>query len=194
MVHDLVVFEKIFAGEEVSFFDFFLGAEDSLADALVLDGHPLFHAEPAEDFDGPVAGEHLHEFVLEADVESAGTRIALAAGAAAKLVVDAAGGVALGADDVQAADGEGGGAEFDVGSAAGHVGGDGDVADHFADRVFVLISGHCDDLGFAFVIFGVEDFVLDAVFAFDHLGEHLAFFDAGCADENRPAPFQQIPL
>ena len=64
MIHDLVVFEKIFTGEEVALLDLFLGAQDSLADALVLDGHPLFHAEPAEDFDRPVPGKHLHELVL----------------------------------------------------------------------------------------------------------------------------------
>ena len=51
----------------------------------------------------PLAGEDAHQVVFERQVEAAGARIALPAGAAAKLVVDAAGLVPLGADDVQAA-------------------------------------------------------------------------------------------
>ena len=51
----------------------------------------------------PVAREALHEVVLEGQVEARRARVALAAGAAAELVVDAPRVVALGADDVQAA-------------------------------------------------------------------------------------------
>ena len=63
----------------------------------------LFHAEPAEDLDRPLAGEHLHQVVFEADVEARRAGVALPPAAAAELVVDAAGGVALGADHVQPA-------------------------------------------------------------------------------------------
>ncbi len=102
VIHHFVVFEQILAREEVSLFDLLLGAEDALGDALVLDRHPLFHAEPAEHLDRPLAGEHLHQLVFQRDVEARRSRIALPAAAAAKLVVDSAGGVALGADHVQA--------------------------------------------------------------------------------------------
>ena len=50
-----------------------------------------------------VAGEDAQQRVLQRQVEARGARVALAAGAAAQLVVDAARLVALGADDVQAA-------------------------------------------------------------------------------------------
>ena len=70
VVHDLVVFEEVLAGEEVALLDLLLGADDALGDALVLDRHPLFHAEPAEDLDRPLAGEHLHQVVFERDVEA----------------------------------------------------------------------------------------------------------------------------
>ena len=50
-----------------------------------------------------VRREPLHERVLEGQVEARRAGVALAAGAAAQLVVDAARVVALGADDVQAA-------------------------------------------------------------------------------------------
>src|SRR5690606_41353 len=49
-------------------------------------------------------GEEAHEVVLEGQVEAAGARIALAAGAAAELVVDAAALVPLRAEHVQTAE------------------------------------------------------------------------------------------
>ena len=51
-----------------------------------------------------VRGEHPHQVVLERQVEERFARIALAPGTTAELVVDPAGLVALGPQDVQAAD------------------------------------------------------------------------------------------
>ena len=65
-------------------------------------------------------------------------------------------------------------AEEDVGTAAGHVGGDGDHAE---------AAGLGDDLGFLLVELGVEDDVTDAL-ALEDLGEQLGLFDAGGADED----------
>ena len=50
-----------------------------------------------------LGAEDAHQIVFERQEEPRAARIALAAGAAAQLVVDAAGFVALGAEDVQAA-------------------------------------------------------------------------------------------
>ena len=52
----------------------------------------------------PVGLEQPHQLVLERQVEPGLARVALAAGATAQLVVDAARLVALGAEDVEAAD------------------------------------------------------------------------------------------
>ena len=52
----------------------------------------------------PLAGEDPHQVVFERQEEPAAAGIALAAATAAKLQVDAAGFVPLGADDVQAAE------------------------------------------------------------------------------------------
>ena len=79
------------------------------------------------------------------------------------------------------------GRQLDVGAAAGHVGGDRDVADGLAVRVLVLLPGLGDDLRLALVLLGVEHLVLDAVLALEQLREHLALLDAGRADEHRPA-------
>ena len=64
---------------------------------VLVEPHPLH--EPGD----PLRGEALHQVVVEGQVEARRAGVALAAGAAAELVVDAAALVALGADDVQAA-------------------------------------------------------------------------------------------
>ena len=57
---------------------------------LRLDGHAFFHAEALEQRADPLLGEDAHEVVFEREIEARGAGIALAAGAAAELVVDAA--------------------------------------------------------------------------------------------------------
>ncbi len=159
----------------------------------VLDGFVFLHAEALECFEHEVAGEEFHEVIFEREVEAGFAGIALAAGATAELVVDAACLVAFGAEHVEAAGFGDGVAKFDVGAAAGHVGGDGDAADGLAGFVDVALSGEDDDVGFALVVFGVENFVLDAVAAHEHLREAFGFFDAGGADEDGLAAFVSIP-
>ena len=70
----------------------------------VLDRHALLHAEPLHQAGDAVRPEDPHQVVFEREVEARRARVALAAGAAAQLVVDAPRLVALGADDVQAAE------------------------------------------------------------------------------------------
>ena len=86
-----------------------LGALDGLGDDLVLDGHVVAHVgrdHHLGDAVHLVAAEQAHEVVLERQVELGLARIALTAGAAAQLVVDTTGLVALGADNGQAAGGK----------------------------------------------------------------------------------------
>ena len=59
--------------------------------------------EPLHQARDAVRPEDAHQVVFERQVEARGARVALAAGAAAQLVVDAARLVPLGADDVEAA-------------------------------------------------------------------------------------------
>src|SRR5262249_49693166 len=107
LVHDVVVLEHALADEEVLLLDLALGLLDLLGE------HPGFDrllvallvgaAEAVEDLVDTVAGEEADEVVLGRDEEARLPGIALTAGAAAKLVVDAPRLVALGADDEQAA-------------------------------------------------------------------------------------------
>ena len=103
LVHHFVVLEDVLADLEVAVFDGALRALDGLADHLRLERqvvgerrahHPLHQARR----------EQAHEVVFEREVEAAGAGVALTAGAAAELVVDAAGLVPLGPEDVEAAE------------------------------------------------------------------------------------------
>ena len=114
------------------------------------------------------------EFIVEGDEGLGGAGVALAAGAAEELAVDAAGFVAFGGDDVQAAEFGDAAAEFDVGAAAGHVGGDGD---------FSFAAGHGDDLGLLGVADGVEHLMLKAEGG-QHLAEFFGVLHAAGADED----------
>ncbi len=101
LVHDLVVLEDVLADLGVLRLDGGLRPLDRLGDHLRLDRLVVFEAAH-----GPLqgtGGEQPHQLVVEAQVEAALAGVALTAGAAAQLVVDAAGVVALGADHVEAA-------------------------------------------------------------------------------------------
>ena len=104
LVHDVVVFEEMFAGLEVLGFDGLLGGGDSFGDEVGLDRHILFHAEPQHEILHALAAEDAEQIVLEREEETGTAGVALTAGASAQLVVDAARIVPLGADDVQAAE------------------------------------------------------------------------------------------
>ena len=65
-------------------------------------------------------------------------------------------------------------AQHNIGTTAGHVGGDGHGA---------LLTGLGDDLGFALVLLGVQHIMLDALLL-QQLGESLALFDTDGADQN----------
>ena len=104
LVHHVVVFEEMFADGEVLRFDLLLRALDGARDHAVLDRHVLFHAEPLHQAGDAIRPEDAHQVVFERQVEARRARVALTAGAAAQLVVDAARLVTLGADDVQAAE------------------------------------------------------------------------------------------
>src|SRR5438445_143204 len=104
-----------------------------------------------------------------------GARVALTAGTPAELVVDTAGLVALGADDVEPTLRDDAGPEEDVDATAGHV---------RRERHRAVLSGVRDDERLALVVLRVQDLVLDAV-PLELLREPLALLHARRADEHR---------
>src|SRR5580765_7234472 len=82
----------------------------------------ILEAESFHDFRHAIGrAEVAHEVVLEADIETRGAWIALPSATSAKLAIDAARFVALGADDVKAAPLSDARPELNVGAAASHV-------------------------------------------------------------------------
>ena len=210
-VHDVVVLKNAFPGLIVAALDGLLRVFDCAGENFRVDGCVLAEAEGVHHAEHALRAEQAHDVVLHREVELRLAGVALTAGPAAELVVDAAGFVPLGADDVEAAGladeiclavdlglvalvglvigraggedlgvvrlGEGIGlgdelvgetllaqialrhelgvaAEHDVGAAAGHIRRDGDRAE---------VARLRDDLGFLFVVLGVEDVVRDAL-------------------------------
>ena len=100
----VVVLEDVLARDEVLLLDLLLRVLDLVREDLRLHGLVVRELEALHDVVDPVAREQAHELVLAGEVEARLAGVALAAGAAAELVVDAARLVALGAEDVEAAE------------------------------------------------------------------------------------------
>src|SRR5260370_19659980 len=103
LVHHVVVLDDMLARVEVHALDLLQRAGDRSRHPRMLD---RLNLEAVHQLADPLSrrAEDLHQVVLERNEELARAGVALAAGAAAQLVVDAPALVALGADDVQAAD------------------------------------------------------------------------------------------
>ncbi len=103
VVHDVVVLQDVLADVEVARLDLLLRLLDRLVDPGMDDRLAFLEAELLQHAVHAVGAEDAHQVVLERQVELRAAGIALAAGAAAQLVVDAPRFVALGADDVEPA-------------------------------------------------------------------------------------------
>jgi hypothetical protein len=106
VVGDVVVLEQLLADVEVALLDLALRGLERARHQRMLDRLALGHLQPHHDGVEALAGEDAQQRIFERQVEARRARVALAAGAAAQLVVDAPRFVALGADDVQAAGGD----------------------------------------------------------------------------------------
>jgi len=179
LVHDVVVFEQLLSDFEVVGFDPLLGVFNGLGHHAVLDGLAVFHAELVHEAFQAVRAKKTHEIVVEGKVEARGTGIALTTRTAAQLVVDAAGFVAFGAENMQAAEVGDARAEHDIRPTSGHVGGNGHPA---------RLAGLGHDFGFFFVVLGVQDVMGNAGF-FEQAREEFRLFDGHRTDENGLAFF-----
>ena len=231
MVHDVVVLKHIFTRLEVAAFDLALGVFNGTRQHPLVNGLVVGHAQGFHQAVDALRAEQAHEVVFKRQVKRAFAGVALAAGAAAQLVVNAAGFVPLCTEDIKAPGlahelgvlfGLGAvffqlfgklcpcvehlgvlrfgitgrlaqklfaharfgkvvarhilrvTAQHDVGAAACHVGGNGDG---------VRLAGLGDNMGFFFMMLGVEHLVLDA-FAAQHVGQNFAFFNGNGADQH----------
>ena len=172
----------------------------------MLDGLALFHAQLLHHAGHAIGGEDPHQGIFHREVEAGGTRVTLTTGTATQLVVDTAGFVTLGTYDVQTASGQHlivtdlpgrldgfnllvgrvfqrgdlglpVAAEHDVGTATGHVGGNGDCAG---------LTGLGDDFRFHGVELGVQHLVRD-VFLGQDAGQQFGVLDGDGTDQYRLA-------
>ncbi len=179
LVHDVVVLEHLFADLVIVVLDLRLRVLDRFRQDAGFDRRFVGELDEVHHLLNALGAEKAHQLIVERDVEARRARIALTAGTAAQLVVDASRLVALGADDVQAADRGHAFAELDVDAAAGHVG---------RDRHRAPEAGVLDDLRFLLVILRVEHVALDAAPAQEHR-EAFGFLDRARADQHRAALF-----
>src|SRR6266511_2439236 len=173
-VHHVVVLEDVLPGDEVLLLDLLLGALDLVGEDLRLHRLVRRDLEALHDPLDPVAGEEADQVVLAGEVEAGLARVALAARAAAQLVVDPAGLVALRGEHVEPARLDDAVGELDVDAAAGHV---------RRDRDRPELAGVLDDLGLARVLLGVEDGVRDPL-PRQQLAQVLRGLDRDRADED----------
>jgi len=103
VVHHVVELEQVLADVEVARLDLLLRLLQRLVDPGMDDGLVLLEAEPLQHRVELVRPEDAHEVIFERQEELGMPGIALAAGAAAQLVVDAAALVPLGAEHEQSA-------------------------------------------------------------------------------------------
>ena len=103
LVHHVVVLQQPLPLLEVLQLNPFLGVLDRPGDQRVGNHLSFFRSGPVHPASDPVGAKESHEVIFEGQEERALPRIALPAGAAAQLPVDAAGLVPLGADDDQPA-------------------------------------------------------------------------------------------
>ena len=233
-VHHVVVFQHVLSGLEVAALNGLLRVLDRAGEDPGVDGRILVDAERLHHVHNALGAEQTHDIVLHGQIKPRLAGVALTAGTAAKLVVDAARLVPLGADDekppclpdklcllvcldlealirfgigrtcgqnfgiLRLGEGIGLGDQFvgqallaqfvlchvfgvaaqhDVGAAARHVRRNGHGAQMARLR---------DDLGFFFMVLGVQDVVRDAL-ALEHLRKKLGFFNGDRADQNRLA-------
>src|SRR5271157_3670357 len=93
----------MFAGFEVLALDGFLRGLDSARNHARFDRNAFLHAQALQQVRNPLLGEDAHQVVFKRKIEARRAGVTLAAGASAKLIVNAARLVAFGAEDVQPA-------------------------------------------------------------------------------------------
>ncbi len=107
VIGDVVEQQQLLAHVEVVRFDLALRLLDLAREHAALDDLAFLHAGHLQQALGAVRiAEDPHQVVFHRQIEAAGAGVALAAGTAAQLVVDAPRLMPLGADDMQSAGGE----------------------------------------------------------------------------------------
>ena len=144
LVHDVVIFEQVFAHTEVVLFHLLLCTFYGVADHFALQHFALLESELVHDAGNAFAGKESHEFVLEREEEHTGTYVTLTSGTSAKLTVHASAFVAFRTDDGKSSCLPHVFRELDVRTASCHIRGDGDGT----EEAFLLMNFSGGVVGF----------------------------------------------
>ncbi len=211
VVLDVVEFKELLADVVVAAFDLALGRLDHAGEHLRFDRDAFFQAQLVGDRTHALAPEDAQQLVFHREVEAGAPRVALTAGTAAELVVDASGFVTFRPDDAKAP----GRHDFVVELLPlGLDGFDLRGAFFFRERLVVADGVHGlvdaaaqddvgaaarhvgrdrhhagtarfeDDLRFALVLLGVQDVVFDPGGG-EELREHFGILDRRGPEKNR---------
>src|SRR5437868_5322939 len=85
-------------------FDSLLGGSNAPSDETRFDGYVLLHAEPQHQVLHALPTENSKQVILQREVKAGAARITLASRATAQLIIDAAGFVTFGAQDMKTAE------------------------------------------------------------------------------------------
>ena len=123
--------------------------------------------------------QSFQQFVLKGHKKLCGSGIPLTARTTDKLAVNACRLVAFGTKHMEPTQFENHGFGLDVGAAPGHVGRDGDPA---------FFPGMLHNLGFLFVLFGVDDLMINSRQG-QFFAKTLGTIDGSCANQDGSANF-----
>src|SRR3989344_7240924 len=101
VVGEVVVFEQLLADIEVASLDLALRVFDRTRHPGMFDRLARLHAEFLHDARQALRTEDAQQIIFEREIEARRSRVALATGTAAQLIVDAPRFMTLGADDLQ---------------------------------------------------------------------------------------------
>ena len=127
-VHHIVIFKGVLAHRVIALLDTFLRCFNRFIEHSGGNRLSFRRTERLQESRSSGARQKGAEGIFKGDIEFGGSRISLAGAAAAQLSVDAARLVACRADDIEAAEICHTWFKFNVGSASGHVGGNGDCS------------------------------------------------------------------
>ena len=145
-VHDVVVLDDVFTHIKVEAFNFFLGIFQTPGNHSAFNWRTLVYLEPIHYRGNLFAAVDTHQVILARYVKLSGSRIALAAGAAAELVVNAPRLMALGTQHEQTTQTGYAFTEHYVGSSPSNVG---------RQRYGALLAGLGDNCRLSLVVLGI---------------------------------------
>ena len=128
LIHNLVILQQILTNTEVVALNLLLSLLDGIGKHLMLNLLIFRHAQGVENAHQTLGSEEAHQIVLQRNVETGFSRISLTSGTSSQLIVNTAGLVALGTDNLQSACFLRVLVQLNIRTTARHVGSDGNCA------------------------------------------------------------------